>query len=45
MKLITVNRQQLKILLDNIEELAQYIEQLVEWAYEGGKKHVKEQTK
>lgn len=42
MKLITVNRQQLKMLLDNVEELAQYIEQLVNWAYEEGKKHDKE---
>lgn len=39
MKLLTVNREQLKLLLDDIEELAQYIEQLVNYAYEEGKKN------
>lgn len=42
MKVATVNREQLKMLLDNVEELAQYIEQLLAWAYEEGKKHDKE---
>lgn len=37
MKVITVNKEQLKMLLDNVDELAQYIEQLVNWAYEYGK--------
>ncbi len=40
MKLITVNKDQLKMLLDDADELAQYIEQLVNWAYEEGKKEV-----
>lgn len=38
MKLITVNKDQLEMLLDDVDELVQYIEQLVNWAYEEGKK-------
>lgn len=32
----TVNRDNLKLLLDDVDELAEYIEQLIEYAYNEG---------
>lgn len=36
MKQITVDKDNLKLLVDDIDELANYIEELVNWSYDYG---------